>query len=295
MGNSDWGEVIRDRGLVAVESKLGWLLSGVCEGTTGKKKGSHDSFASTNLISNDGDAYLQEERDDLKAQLACFWETESIGVKGESAESEIYDNKVFLRSIQHDGTRYSVDLPWTAEKEQLPDHEKLCEDRASCLHERLKRNPELTEKYDEIMKEQLMLEPVPEKDAENKGGTVHVLPHHPVVREDRSTTKVRVVYDGSAHTKDNPDLTSHRERSRNVLGQCSDITVGDIVFINRDGTARSFGSSRELLSCYAAKMVSFVPQRFVYCPRMPRHLLFRGDHLNSLYLPKFHRMSARIT
>ena len=237
------GKVIRDRGLVAVESKLGWLLSGVCEGTTGKKKSSHDSFASTNLIFNDQDAYLQEERDDLKAQLACFWETESIGVKGESAESEIYDNKGLLRSIQHGGTSYSVDLPWTAEKEQLPDHEKLCEDRASHLHERLKRNPELTEKYDEIVKEQLktgVLEPVPEEDVESKGGTVHVLPHHPVVREDKSTTKVRVVYDGSAHTKDNPDLTSLRERSRNVLGQCSDITVGDIVFIKRDGTARSF-------------------------------------------------------
>ena len=75
---------------------------------------------------------MQEERDGLKAQLACFWETESIGVKCESAESEIYDNKGFVR------TRYSVDLLWTAEKEQLPDHEKLCEDRALRLHECLK-------------------------------------------------------------------------------------------------------------------------------------------------------------
>ena len=223
------GKVIRDRGLVAVESKLGWLLSGVCEGTTGKKKSSHDSFASTNLIFNDGDAYLQEERDDLKAQLACFWETESIGVKGESAESKIYDNKGFLRSIQHDGTRYSVDLPWTAEKEQLPDHEKLCEDRALRLHERLKRNPELMEKYDEIMKEQLktgVLEPVPEKDAENKEGTVHVLPHHPVVREDKSTTKVRVVYDGSAHTKDNPVSINHYlEQGPNLIPSLFEILL----------------------------------------------------------------------
>ena len=103
-------------------------------------------------------------------------------------------------------------MPWTAEKEQLPDHEKLCEDRALCLHERLKRNPELMERYDETMKEQLktgVLEPVPDKDPENKGGTVHVLPRHPVIREDKSTTKVRAVYDGSAHTKDNPVSTNH--------------------------------------------------------------------------------------
>ena len=35
-------------------------------------------------------------------------------------------------------------------------------------------------------------------------------------------------------------LTSLRERSRNLLGQCSDIAVADIVFIKKDGTARSF-------------------------------------------------------
>lgn len=34
----------------------------------------------------------------------------------------------------------------------------------------------------------------------NQSGTslVHYMPHHPVVRQGRSTTKVRVVYDGSA-------------------------------------------------------------------------------------------------
>ena len=60
-----------------------------------------------------------------------------------------------------------------------------------------------------MMKEQLktgVLEPVSERDVENKGGTVHVMPHHPVMRDDKSTTKVRAVYDGSAHTKDNPAL-----------------------------------------------------------------------------------------
>jgi len=30
--------------------------------------------------------------------------------------------------------------------------------------------------------------------------SIHYMPHHPVIRQNRSTTKVRVVYDGSART-----------------------------------------------------------------------------------------------
>ena len=60
----------------------------------------------------------------------------------------------------------------------------------------------------------------------NKGGTVHVLPHHPVVREDKSTTKVRVVYDGSAHTKDNPvSINNCLEQGPNLIPSLFEILL----------------------------------------------------------------------
>ena len=37
-------------------------------------------------------------------------------------------------------------------------------------------------------------------------GEVHYLPHHPVVRKDRETTKVRVVYDASSKESGGPSL-----------------------------------------------------------------------------------------
>ena len=70
---------------------------------------------------------------------------------------------------------------------------------------RLKKSPELLEKYDSIIREQLalgILEPV---EGSNAFSRIHYLPHHAVVRQDKSTTKMRIVYDASAKA-DGPSL-----------------------------------------------------------------------------------------
>ena len=43
--------------------------------------------------------------------------------------------------------------------------------------------------------------------SDNKGSTqVHYLPHHAVIRTDKSTTKLRIVYDASTRANENPSL-----------------------------------------------------------------------------------------
>lgn len=64
------------------------------------------------------------------------------------------------------------------------------------------REPDLIEEYNQILEDQMrqgIVEKVPAEEGkvkESKG--VHYLPHHAVIRRDRETTKLRVVYDGSA-------------------------------------------------------------------------------------------------
>lgn len=65
--------------------------------------------------------------------------------------------------------------------------------------QRLKHEPEVLRQYNATIDEQLakgIIEPVP-TDTQND---VHYLPHHGVIRTDKSTTKLRVVYDASAKT-----------------------------------------------------------------------------------------------
>jgi len=65
---------------------------------------------------------------------------------------------------------------------------------------RLNQDPEVLKEYDSVIKEQLKngIVEVVEKPADGEVGKTHYLPHHAVIRRDKTTTKLRVVYDASA-------------------------------------------------------------------------------------------------
>ena len=66
----------------------------------------------------------------------------------------------------------------------------------------LQDQPALLTEYDKIIQDQVqkgIVEPV-DPQVVPKAGNVHYLPHREVVRADKDTTKVRVVYDASAKT-----------------------------------------------------------------------------------------------
>ena len=69
----------------------------------------------------------------------------------------------------------------------------MCEQRLTKLKNRL-TSENLIEKYDEIFKEyeqNKIIEKVPFDEVPKKPGQVHYLPHRPVLREDKETTKIR--------------------------------------------------------------------------------------------------------
>jgi len=108
--------------------------------------------------------------------------------------------------------RYEVSLPW---KDGIVDSVSsdydMCHGRLLSLYRKLKGNKELLNQYDAIFKDQLakgIIERVPPE--EEGANNAHFLCHFGVIRNDRKTTKLRVVFDGSA--KSDPNSLSLNDR-----------------------------------------------------------------------------------
>lgn len=126
-----------------------------------------------------------------------FWDLESFGVTDtNTAVLEDFKNNVCFVS-----GRYEVSLPWKIPSADLPDNYQLCHKRLKGLLQRLRQNEEILAEYNTIIHNQIqqgIIEYV--DDSKCQSNTIHYLPHHPVVRRDKDTTKVRVVYDASARS-----------------------------------------------------------------------------------------------
>ena len=94
--------------------------------------------------------------------------------------------------------RYEIKLPFKGNHALLHDHFDLYKKRLENLQARLKQDPDLLAKCNDIFiaqKESGVIEEAPDS---CEAGECHYLPHHPVVKETKDTTKVRIVFDASA-------------------------------------------------------------------------------------------------
>ena len=152
---------------------------------------------------------MRAAQDDAKLHdaLTSFWTLESMGIY---EEDESVHNRL-LESAKFREGRYEVKLPWKDHHEPLPDNYQLAKKRLNSLVHRLKSDPDKADAYDKIIKEQIrsgITESIDRASEDTpKESITHYLPHHPVVRKDKSTTKVRIVYDASAKGR-GPSLNS---------------------------------------------------------------------------------------
>ena len=138
----------------------------------------------------------------LKPNMEDFWNLESIGINDCPVELEdnIALNK-FKETLRYENGRYTVAWPWKDEKPDLPGNRALALGRLKSLIRRMKDNPDLVQKYDEIIEDQLKQGVVEKVRMESKDTIKHYIPHHAVINPTKATTKVRIVYDASAKTK----------------------------------------------------------------------------------------------
>ncbi|XP_068693031.1 uncharacterized protein [Montipora foliosa] len=105
--------------------------------------------------------------------------------------------------------KYEVGLPWKRDHPPLVDNYQQSYLRLISIERNLVKHPEKNKMYCEAVNQYINdghARAIVKEDS--KADKIRYLPHHAVFREDRTTTKCRVVFDSSAKTADGVSLNS---------------------------------------------------------------------------------------
>ena len=135
-------------GPTAINSKLGWLLSG----PTDEQHVHENSNVISNLIIS-GEPLLNEvnEVDEITNMLNCSGKPKASELQTTSTPLSIEAKR--NKEISFDGRHYEVALPWKEDCFPRTNNYRMCEIRLRSLHFKLKKDPDLLRDYDKIIRE----------------------------------------------------------------------------------------------------------------------------------------------
>ncbi|XP_065082123.1 uncharacterized protein LOC135704593 [Ochlerotatus camptorhynchus] len=175
------------------ESVFGWVVSG------GLSTSCQPLHVNCNISTSE----------ELEALVARFWTCEEIEAAHNYSREEARCEEIYVQTVKRatDG-RYTVSLPKReGSVTQLGESRDIAFRRLLGTERRLARDADLKEKYISFMDKYLQTGHMTRVE-----GTSHdsvkrcYLPHHPVVKEASTTTKVRVVFDASCKTSSGVSL-----------------------------------------------------------------------------------------
>ncbi|XP_071577170.1 uncharacterized protein [Temnothorax nylanderi] len=199
---------------IAQKTILGWILSGGCGATS--LVGHLSSFQGT------------ADRD-LAELVRRFWEQESeppasVTLTPEEEECEQH----FVRTHERTPSgRYVVRLPFASPPKNLVETRKPAERLLTAMERKCARDPRFGELYHAFMREYEDLghmEAVAPSDENLPRGACY-LPHHGVLKEASTTTKLRVVFNGSQRTSSGESLNDHLFAGANLLPALADVLL----------------------------------------------------------------------
>lgn len=200
LGADAYGEVLREgliKGpngrLIAQHTALGWVLSGPTHFNHADQSSSTQSFH--NMIMST-QAHVDENE-----LLKKFWQIESdIFEEKILTHEEQQCEEFYMQTTRRDSSgRYIVELPFNEDNPQCKygNSREIALKRFHHLEHRFKKDPEIRKRYTEVMHEYLDLGHMERVTSTDKNGPCVYLPHHAVIRDSKTTSKIRVVFDAS--------------------------------------------------------------------------------------------------
>ncbi|XP_075156671.1 uncharacterized protein LOC142229953 [Haematobia irritans] len=206
------------KGLEARQSKFGWYLSGPMPVNEVR------TFAT--VVQECDDTALHE-------QMRKFWELENLNEIQQIDESEAYCEDYYKKTTyREDSGRYVVRLPFRSE---YPQNIYLSASKSSAsaqyfrMEKTLEKSHELKNEYNRVLQEYIDLghmEPVQHREESGLKQSSFFLPHHAVIRPDRKSTKVRVVFNGSKKTSSGYSLNNVLLPGPTLIADLMQIIIG---------------------------------------------------------------------
>ena len=193
--------------LIAQHTLFGWTLLGPVPAA------STVNSASVMLVNN---ALLPPDFETL-------WALDHLGITptdNQNTSLSVAEQKaldIVSKSITKVDGKYEVKLPWCGKEESLLDNRQVAENRLNSLQRKLKAKPHALERYEQELakyvssdyaEEITSLVPI-SASGPLPTGPVYNMPHRAVIREDKTTTKMRIVFDCSSKAQDATSLNDH--------------------------------------------------------------------------------------
>ncbi|CAK1582087.1 unnamed protein product [Parnassius mnemosyne] len=167
---------------VAQSTTLGWILSGTVNTSRNSSQKIHVM-------------HCQVQDNEM---LKKFWELEaevSIPRLKLLTEEEKQCEKLFAETVQRDEDgRYIVRLPFNTSTPEVGDSLRISEKRLQSLERKFNYNKELKLRYIDVINDYLYLNHMELVKSPDISTKAIYIPHHAVVREDKETTKLRVIF-----------------------------------------------------------------------------------------------------
>lgn len=191
-------------GITAFKTKLGWTLMGRMEENTSLQ----NSLSGLSLSLHVSDAKLSD-----------LWRLDVLGIASDDNKTkgvlEEETQKHFLETVKQDSDgRYEVTLPWIMNNAILPTNRSIAEKSLNRTESKL-TNINKRKEYQEIFdywEDNEIIEVMSERKER-----VHFLPHRPVIKESSETTKIRPVFNASAHSRNSPSLNDCLAKGPNLI------------------------------------------------------------------------------
>ena len=148
----------------------------------------------------------QAELEQLNTNLKRFWEIDGMSV----ARTSIIKQKPISRieeqsslqkveySIQFENGMYQVGVSWRSNRSELPNNYKMALKSLENTKKKLARSPAIASAYSETINKYIKKGYIRKVGDLEKNASEWYLPHFPVIRPDKETTKTRTVFDASA-------------------------------------------------------------------------------------------------